>query len=146
MVPPGPAVFSDSGGRRMVRFRTLVSCLGLLRGVCSKRQRPFSLHSQVILHAHTNTSSLSLAQFCSFSPPCSFSTSTSITCVFTDSFCRHLNQMCLPVSSSFTYQTFPMTSPSLSMLCSPSQFPTELSFDLESFFTLVSGALALPKP
>lgn len=112
----------------------------------SERQRPYCWQSQVIPDAHPNTFCLSLAPFCSFPSPSSFSTSTFITCVFPDSLCKHLNQMCLPVSSSFTHQTFPVSFPSLPTLRSPSRFRIDFSFYLASFFSLVSGALSPPKP
>lgn len=138
--------FTDIGGTQIVRFRTLSFCSGLLKGFCSKSQRPYCQHSQVILYAHSNTSSLSLAPFCSFSPLGSFSISNFITRIFPESLCRHLNQMSLLASSFFTHWTFPRSCPSLLSLCSPSQFPNEFLFYFATLLTQVSGVPSLPKP
>lgn len=71
-----------------------------------------------------------------------FSTSTFITSVFPDSLCRHLNKMCLPISSSFTLSDLSHVLPTS---CSSRSFPPEFSFYLTCFFNLVSGALYPPK-
>lgn len=105
---PWPSGFTDTYGRWIMRFRTPSLCLGTLKGICSKTKRLHCHHNAKWSFMPTPPLPVSPCTILLFSPLLALSTLPFSSLVHSWILCRLLNQICLPLSPTFTHQSFPL--------------------------------------